>query len=222
MFRPLILAATAFLLLAATSAQAVSYNVVAFDPTKHAVWIPGLGQEHLILDPGAIMEINPASWTLTGTLTSLTDASTYDLVVEYTGAISGAQFGIDTGFDNGRIKGNVWANQAADWAFAENINGTLVTTSGAMTGYSYLISRYPGTHDYWAQWGTGLNDKSLTDLGHSAWTDFTQIDPTGQRTGEVFKGDINIKATTPTPEPSAALVFAVGGLVLGSAARRKR
>ena len=205
--------------LLATAAEATTYSVEAYHPAHHAVWVPGIGQPHLHFDPGATLVVEADHWVLDGTLTSADDGTTYDLYVRFDGVLTGPQFRDLTGNDSGRIKGASWSQIAPDWAFAESVTGTLEVLSGTYVGYSYELSRYAGGRDYWAQFGTCLNDKNC-DVGLSTWVELTEIDSKGQLSGEVYRGDINISAN-PVPEPSAALVFAIGTALVGAGIRTR-
>jgi hypothetical protein len=217
--RLLLVAVATTLLVAASSAHAVTYSVHAYDANQHAVWIPSLGQTHLLLDAGSTLTVESDYWELDGTLTSADDGSTYDLFVRFDSVLDGPAFQALTGSDDGRIKGASWGQLAGDWAFAESVTGTLDVLSGTYTGYSYEISRYAGNNDYYAQFGTCLNDKNC-DKGLSTWIDLTETDSKGQLTGLVRRGDINASVDA-VPEPSAALVFAIGTLVFGGAIRSR-
>jgi hypothetical protein len=72
-----------------------------------------------------------------------------------------------------------------------------------------------GTNDYYAQFGTCMNDKNC-DPGLSTW-----LNVTDNVTGQAYRGDINVNVSAPVPEPSAALVFGLGTLVAGSSIRRR-
>lgn len=216
--RTLGLVLTTFWLAGASHAvptTALTYDAFSYHDDFHAVWVPGLDQRHLMLDPGATLHVAPDAWHLQGGLTSATDGSTWSISVDFGGVLSGAGFGALAGFDDGRIKGATWSQQQADWAFAESVTGTLTALTGSDAGRRFSLARYAGTHDYWAQFGTCMNDKNC-DRGLSTWLTFTDV-----QTGEAFRGDINARVEAPVPEPGAALVFAAGALIVGVATKRR-
>ena len=216
MKRSLILGIVLTAWLLAGAAQATAYPVMAYDPNHHAMWIPGLGESHLLLDPGATLTVEPTEWNLVGNLTSADNGSMWSLSVDFTGVLTGPEFGLLTGFDDDRIKGADWSDIHADWAFAEFVTGTLSALTGAHAGREFSLSRMPGSQNYFAQFGTCLNDKNC-DKGLSTW-----LNVTGNATGETFRGDINVKVANPVPEPGAGPVFGVGLLVIATAIRRRR
>ena len=198
----------------AANAQATTYDAYAYSDTHHAVWIPGLDQRHLLLDPGATLSIESDEWHLNGNLTSATDGSKWQISVNFTDVLTGPEFGVLTSYNDGRIKGTGWGNIRPDWAFAETVTGTLAALDGAWAGHAFSLERMPGTHDYFAQFGTCLNDKNC-DKGLSTWLTLTD-----KKTDETYRGDINVSVSAPVPEPSAALVFGVGTLLTSSVIRR--
>ncbi len=200
----------------AAAAQATLYDVHSYSDSHHAVWVPGLDQRHLLLDPGATLSIELDQWQLTGNLTSATDGSKWQILVNFTHVMTAQEFGVLTGYDDGRIKGTTWANIQPDWAFAENVSGTLSALDGDWAGHAFGIERMPGSNDYYAQFGTCMNDKNC-DVGLSTWLTLTD-----KETGLEYRGDINARVSAPVPEPSAALVFGVGTLLTGSVMRRRK
>ena len=90
------------------------------------------------------------------------------------------------------------------------------TIDGDLAGHNYTLTRHAGSHDYYAQFGTCMNDKNCAQ-GLSTWLKATDI-----KTGETYRGDINVTVSAPIPEPSAALVFGLGTLLTSSAIRRRR
>ena len=214
--KPLLILAAAFATtLFAGTVQAVDYDVYAFSDTHHAVWVPGLDQRHLLLDPGAVLSIEDDAWQLHGDLTSH-DGSKWTLSVSFSDVLTGDEFSVLTGADNGRIKGATWAQQQPDWAFAGTVSGTLTALDGDLAGHSYTLSRMAGSNDYYAQFGTCMNDKNC-DVGLSTWLNVTDV-----VSGEVYRGDINVNVSAPVPEPSAALVFGLGTLLASSSIRRTK
>ena len=198
----------------AANAQATTYDAYAYSDTHHAVWIPGLDQRHLLLDPGATLSIESDEWHLNGDLTSATDNSKWQISVNFTDVLTGPEFGVLTSYNDGRIKGTGWGNIQPDWAFAETVTGTLTALDGVWAGHAFSLERMPGTHGYFAQFGTCMNDKNC-DKGLSTWLILTD-----KETGETYRGDINASVSAPVPEPSAALVFGVGTLLTSSVVRR--
>lgn len=198
------------------SAAAISYDLHSYDENRHGLWLPDHGHTDLTFDDGATLVVDDAAgeWTLTGTATSRSNPSVqYSVDLVFSGAISGDDFKALTGADDSRIKGNEWANQQDDWRFAENVSGTITRVGGA----TYDVRRMGGGHNYYAQVGTGLNDKN-NDFGISTWIelDGRGCDNYGCR------GDINGKlSASAVPEPTAALVFALGLGVMGGVSRRR-
>ena len=129
--------------------------------------------------------------------------------------MTGTEFMALTQSDNSRIKGATCADIHADWVFVEKVTGTLKVIDGDWADHSWSIERMPGNNDYWAQFSTCMNDKNC-DVGLSTWLNLTD-----NSTGETFRGDINAKVTNAVPEPSAALVFTLGGVVMSPAIRRR-
>ena len=200
----------------AANAQATAYDVYAYSDTHHAAWIPDLDQRHLLLDPGATLSIESDEWHLNGDLTSATDGSKWQILVNFTDVLTGPEFGVLTSYSDGRIKGTGWGNIQPDWAFAKTVTGTLTALDGDWAGHAFSPERMPGTHDYYAQFGTCLNDKNC-EKGLSTW-----LTVTDKMTGESYRGDINVSVSAPVPEPSAAVVFGVGSLLATSIIRRSK
>lgn len=190
-----------------TSAMALTYDLSAYDDNQHGLWLPTLGHTDLLFDAGSTLEVDDAAgnWFLDGTVTSRTNPSVrYIVDLDFTGALSG---------EDSKIKGNVWANQEDEWRFARNVSGTIERVGGS----TYEVMRNGGGNDYRAQVGTGLNDKN-NDFGISTWI---KLDGDGCRDFGCG-GDINGKlGAKPVPEPSAALVFALGMSLVGGATRRR-
>jgi hypothetical protein len=138
----------------AANAQATTYDAYTYSDANHAVWIPGLDQRHLLLDPGATLSSESDEWHLNGDLTSATDGSKRQISVNFTDVLTGPDFGVLTGYDDGRVKGTGWGNIRPDWAFAETGTGTLTALDGDWAGHAFSLERMPGTHDYFAQFGT--------------------------------------------------------------------
>ena len=197
------------------TAQATPLMASSFSDTQHSVWIPGLDQRHLHFDDHASLEITDEDWQLTGSLTSATDGSRWSISVNFSDVLTGPEFSSLTGLDDGRIKGASWSQMQKDWAFAQTVTGKLAAIDGEYAGHSYSMTRMPGSHDYWAQLGTCLNDKDC-GYGLSSW-----ITITDDQTHETYRGDINLRVSAPVPEPSAALVFGLGSLVASSSIRRR-
>ena len=197
------------------AALAVTYDVFAYDENQHGLWLPDLGHTDLIFDPGSTIEVDDAAgeWFLNGTATSRSNpAVRYVVDLDFTGAVSGDDFFVITGGNDNRIKGNVWANQQDDWRFAEFVSGTITRVGGA----TYDVMRMGGGNEYWAQLGTGLNDKN-GDFGLSTW-----IKLDGYHCRDFgCRGDINARLADPIPEPTSALAFVVGLGVIGRATRRR-
>lgn len=203
-------------LLFSGTAQAVTastYDAFAFNDNRHAVWIPGLDQRHLLFDDGATLTVEDEAWNLEGTLTSR-DGSTWALSVDFTGVLSGNEFRTQTSADDGALKGTNWNQQAPDWTFAENVAGKLVALSGENAGREFSIEREGGASGFLAQFGTCLNDKNCGQ-GLSSWIQFEDVN-----SGERFRGDININVSAAVPEPSAALIFGLGAVLASSSIRR--
>ncbi len=197
------------------AAQATSYDAHAFSDAHHAVWVPGIDQRHLLFDSGATMVVESDTWTLSGDLTSASDGSKWQISVNFSGVLTGSEFSVLTGSDSARIKGATWPDQHADWAFAEHVSGTLAALDGDWAGHSFGIERHAGSHDYWAQFGTCMNDKNC-DKGLSTWLTLSD-----KATGVDYRGDINLRVSEPVPEPSAALIFGLGTLLASSAIRHR-
>ena len=197
------------------NAQATSLVVSSFSEDGHSVWIPGLDQRHLHFDEAATLVITPEDWQLTGMLTSATDGSRWSISVSFSDVLTGPEFSTLSGLDDDRIKGASWSQMTKDWAFAQTVTGKLAAIDGEYAGHSFSLTRMPGSHDYWAQLGTCLNDKDC-EVGLSSW-----ITITDDRTQQTYHGDINLRVSAPVPEPSAALVFGLGTLVVGGSIRRR-
>ena len=88
---------------------------------------------------------------------------------------TGPEFGALTGFEDGRIKGTGWSNIRPDWAFAENVSGMLTALDGDWAGHAFSLERFAGSSNYYAQFGTCLNDKNC-DKGLSTWLTLTDKD----------------------------------------------
>jgi hypothetical protein len=213
----LLFAAT--MLMLAGGAEATSYSVESFDVSKHSVWVRNY-QEHLHFDPAGSLMIEADQWTLTGSLVSGDDGSLWSISVVFDHVMTGDHYKAFVGTDDAAIKGNTWANQQADWAFARDISGTLTKLSGPDAGLTYSLERFASRYDYWAQFGTGLNDKNGL-LGMSSWLNLRLLDEQGALTDTVYRGDINLNASLPVPEPSAALAFGAGSLVVAATIRRR-
>ncbi|MEM7413269.1 MAG: PEP-CTERM sorting domain-containing protein [Myxococcota bacterium] len=198
--------ALALALPAAASASTL-YKASAHHPDKHAVWVPGVATD-LHFDPHGTFTKNDDHWTLEGALYSKSDPSkTYALSVTFSDVKTAQQY-LDAGHT--ALKGAGWHERQDDWMFAKTVAGTLTATHGTFD--SYNITRIGGKHDYWAQLGTGLNDKN-DEYGLSSWLGFYNDQ-------HWHRGDFNWNLERPVPEPSAALIFATG-LVIASRARRK-
>ena len=215
MNRTLLLSVTLLTWLVAASAHATTYPAFAWEPGDHAVALHPLGEPDLEFDPGATLTVGPTEWTLLGDLTSLDNGSKWTIDVTFTGVLTGDEFGVLTGFDDSRIKGADWSDQNSDWAFAESVTGTLHALTGAHAGREFSIERMPGSHNYYAQFGTCLNDKNC-DKGLSSWLTFTDVDNL-----QTYKGDINMSVGAPVPEPSTGLMFGAGMFMLAITGKRR-
>lgn len=116
--------------LCVAAVQATTYGAHSYDDAYYAVWVPGLYQRRLLLDPGATLAVDTDEWQLVGGWTSATDGSKWLISVSFQNVLSGSEFGVLTSFDDTRVKGTHWANQRADWAFAETVTGTLSAIDG--------------------------------------------------------------------------------------------
>lgn len=215
MTRFTLIAATIATMLFAGAAGAATYNAHSFSSDEHSVWLPGLDQRHLHFNDGATFTMEDDAWNLKGDLTSGTDGSSWSIEVDFSNIYSGSAFGELTGYDNGRLKGTTWDSLDSNWAFAESVNGTIRANSGVHEGRVFTFERMPGSNDYYAQFGTCLNDKNC-EVGLSSW-----ITLTDQQTLETYRGDININVSNPVPEPSAALVFGLGTVIASAVTRRR-
>ena len=207
-----ILALALALALPAAASASTLYHAHAHAPNKHAVWVPALATD-LHFDPHGTFKKTDDLWTIEGNLYSKSDPTkTFHLYAEFTNILSAA----DYKDEHGALKGANWSEQKDDWMFAETVTGTLKATHGTFDTYD--ISRHPGAHDYWAQLGTGLNDKN-DHYGLSSWFRLTKD---GWGANQYYRGDFNFNLERPVPEPSAALVFAAGLFIASQARRRNR
>jgi len=215
MIRPAILALAVSICLLGGTAQATTLLASTSSDADHSVSIPGLDQLQLNFEEDTRFVVTSEDWQLTGTLTSATDGSRWSISVSFYDVLSGPEFSALTGLDDGRIDGASWSQMQKDWAFAQTVTGKLAAIDGQYAGHSYSMTRTSGTQNDWAQLGTCLNGESC---GYGL---ASQVTITDDRTQQTYRGEINLRVSAPVPEPSAALVFGLGTLVVSASIRRR-
>jgi hypothetical protein len=198
-------------MLIASSASAFTYQPFAHDGKKRAIWVPASDRGLLVFDDDASMTINLDSWKLEGGLTS-TDGSHWVMTIDFSDLLSGPQFGVLTSMSNGEIGSGYDMNMEEpknEWGFAGTIQGTLTALDGELAGQIYSLARHPRPADFRAEFGNCPVDIDC-DKHLSTWIDITD------------KGNGVIGASNPVPEPSAALVFGLGTVLVSSSIRRRQ
>ena len=193
----------------------------------HSLWIPGISTD-LDFDPGATLEVDTNFWQLSGIVRDGNIA--FDVDFRYTGIIS--DFGDATDDGDGTPKfelimsayvppyGNGGPVDPEDWIFADTLDGTLMALAGSTYDGALLEASLIGPK---AQFGVGANGKNL-NLGLSNWQAMSLSVQTNSWSNQLdanYTGDVNIDVA-PIPEPSAAVLFAIGGLVVISSIRNRR
>jgi hypothetical protein len=216
------------------AAQAGSiFDVVsaAVDPTVygggggHSFWIPGIATD-LDFVPAGTLDVAAASWHLTG---SIEDGSlkfdvdiTFSDIMNYNDAVTLG--GAPTGTPKLELFASAYAPvgpvDPTTWMFASTVTGTLTGTGAMYNGLILDVERMGPA----AQMGAGANGKNTND-GLSTWLYFSVADAANTQfdVGDMFRGDINVDIeAAPVPEPSAAVVFGLGALIVRHSLRRKR
>jgi hypothetical protein len=201
---------------------------VAMFSGGHSLWIPGISTD-LDFDPGATLEVDNNFWQLSGIVRDGGIAFEVDFL--YTGIISDFADAIDDGDFTPKLElilaayvppfGTSGPIDPGSWTFADTLVGTLTALPGSAYAGAVLGASMIGPK---AQFGVGANGKNL-NLGLSNWQAISlsvQVNSSLNPLNQNYTGDVNIDAMAPVPEPSAALLFAVGGLAVGSSIRNRR
>lgn len=212
------LALLSMLLLLPTAAGATHYEAQAHDPNGGALWLPTVGMSDLVFEPGAALHMQGSSWHLSGALRSRRFAQrTFVLDLVFSDIYTGSEYQAMTGGADGALNGTTWSAQAPDWHFAASVAGTIRDAVDPERMWTVeLMDTRRGLH---AQLGSSLNEKN-EEMGLATWLEVTDQD------GRVSDAGIhlNLKETqhaSHMPEPSAALLFGIGGVVAAARLRRR-